>query len=119
MTRGVPAWAPSFVLALAAALAGAACSTPGPAKPTFQRRFERSRSLPGSKAMAVAGDVHGRFASGIGYGYLSTGLAIDKALEECNVWRRSWKVASPCRLYAVEDQVVDGNPRLEARYGRR
>lgn len=119
MAQCIPARTSLMAMALAVILAGTAGCALGPPKPTFQRRFDRYRSLPGSKAMAVAGDLHGQFASGFGYGWLSTGLAIDKAFEECNVWRRSLRVASKCRLYAVDDQVVEGNPTLEARYGRK
>jgi len=105
----------ALLCAIAAATASA-CAGSGPTKTQFERHYERYLSESHQKAMAIAGDLGGEWT--YGYRFRSTGLAIDHAFEECNRRRHDLKVVSECRLYAVGNEVVEGNPELEARYGR-
>jgi hypothetical protein len=118
MVRRRPAQSVSIAIALAALAASAGCSAAGPRKSEFERHFERYLSQPYQKAMAIAGDLTAEWTYGYGYGFKSTGLAIDKAFEECNRRKRDLNVLFDCRLYAVGNQIVEGNPELEARYGQ-
>jgi hypothetical protein len=118
MNRENPSLVFSISLALAVLAGSAGCSTAAPRKSEFDRHFERYLSQPHQKAMAIAGDFNGEWTYGYGYAFRSTGLAIDKAFEECNRRRHDLNVPSECRLYAVGNQIVEGNPELEARYGR-
>lgn len=111
-------WSLPAPFCIAAAVAAFACAGGGPPKPLFERHYERYRSQPHQKAMAIAGDLHGEWTYGYGYAFKSTGLAIDQAFETCNARRRKLEGVGECRLYAVGNEVVDGNPELEARYGR-
>jgi hypothetical protein len=101
-----------------AVAAGSGCAGSGPPKTLFERHYERYLSESHQKAMAIAGDLDGEWTYGYGYRFASTGLAIDKAFEECNRRRHDLNVVAECRLYAVGNEVVEGNPELEARYGR-
>jgi len=94
------------------------CGTPAPVKSRFEREFSRYLSASHQKAMAVAGDLEGEWTFGYGYRFRSTGLAIDKAFEECNRRRHDLSFEAECRLYAVGNEIVEGNPELEARYRR-
>lgn len=104
-------------IVLAAFAGGAGCAS-GPPKSEFERHFERYRSQPHQRAMAIAGQPDGTWTYGYGYAFKSTGLAIDKAFEGCNRRRKNRSVPSECRLYAVGNEIVDGNPELKARYDR-
>ena len=70
-------------------------------------------------AMALAGDLRSEWTYGYGYGFVSKGMAIDRAFEECNRRRHDLHVVSECRLYAVGNDVIEGDPQLEALYGDR
>jgi hypothetical protein len=118
MRRPNSARALSIFLASAVLSTSAACSTAGPRKSEFERHFERYLSQSHQKAMAIAGDLDGEWTYGYGYRWRSTVLAIDKAFEECNRRRHDMDVVSECRLYAVGNEIIEGNPELEARYGR-
>ena len=107
-----------FIPAALAALAGsAACSTTDPPKSQFERHFERYLSASHQKAMAIAGDLNGEWTYGYGFAFKATGLAIDTAFVECNRRKHHLEISSECRLYAVGNEVIEGNPELEARYG--
>ena len=95
-----------------------ACATDAPPKSAFERHYERYLSAAHQKAMAIAGDLEGEWTFGYGYRTSSTILAIDRAFEECNRRRKDLSVAAECRLYAVGNEVVEGNPELERRYRR-
>jgi hypothetical protein len=116
MERLHPARSISISLAVAALAASAGCGASGPRKSEFERHFERYLSQPHQKAMAIAGDLNAEWTYGYGYSFKSTGLAIDKAFEECNRRRHDLNVLSDCRLYAVGNEVIEGNPELKARY---
>jgi len=104
------------LLSLSALLAG--CTTDAPKKSLFERRFERYRSVALPKAMAVAGDLDGVWAAGYAHRGTSAGLSIIEALERCDRNRSRFGIAAECRIYAVGNQIVEGNPELEARYRR-
>ena len=94
------------------------CAT-GPPKSAFERAFIRYRSQPHQKAMVLAGDVEGEWTFGTGYAWSTPGEAIDKAFEVCHSRKKDLSVPAECRLYAVGNEIVEGNAELEARYGRR
>jgi hypothetical protein len=89
-----------------------------PQKSRFEREFERYLSLPHQKAIALAGDIHGEWTYGYGCAFRSKGPAIDMAFEECHRRMRTLERPSQCRLYAVGNEIVEGDAELEARYGR-
>jgi len=117
----------AFVAALSAALAAAlaaalglaalACSTTGAPPSLFERHYQRYLSQPHQKAMALAGDLAGAWTYGYGSGYETPGLAIDRAMEICNARRHDLTIVDECRIYAVGNRVVEGDPELRSRFG--
>jgi len=78
----------------------------GPQKTRFEREFQRYLSLPNQKAMAVAGDPDGRWVYGSGYAFMSSGMALDQAMEVCNTRKRSIGPDAVCRAYAIGSRIV-------------
>ncbi len=103
---------------LSLSILAASCATDAPKKTPFERQFERYRSVALPKAMAVAGDLTGVWAAGHAHRGTSAGLAIVDALERCDRSRHRFGITTECRIYAVGNQIVEGNPELEARYRR-
>ena len=112
MTKAVIRFPAGAVLALflAATLGGCLRSgTPmGVALRTqtqFDSEFKRYREMALRKAMAVAGDVGGRYVIGYSHAYPTTDMAIEGALEFCEQRRVDRRIESECRIYAVDDEV--------------
>lgn len=79
---------------------------PLPASTRFGREWRNYEKLGPHKALAVAGDPHGRYVSGYAFGRSSKGSSIEMALEACESRRRDRRIEEPCRLYAVGDHVL-------------
>jgi hypothetical protein len=56
--------------------------------------------------MAVAGDPAGRWVYGYGYASAASGMAQDRAMEQCNIRKRSLGPDAQCRIYATGSRVV-------------
>ena len=61
---------------------------------------------PTNKALAVARDDNGAWASGWSWNQQSEQQAMTRALAQCTLFRPNFRVAAPCQLYAVNDQIV-------------
>jgi hypothetical protein len=81
--------------------AGKPIGIPLRAKTQFQSEWQQYLSLPGEKALAVAGDLDGVYASGIAQGATSTEAAIAGALAWCEQRRKDRRIGSTCETYAV------------------
>jgi hypothetical protein len=69
------------------------------------KNYQRLRNL---KALAVAGDLNGVYASGFAYAYPVQALANDEALENCEERRVDLRIEDECRLYAIgNDRVTE------------
>ncbi len=78
----------------------------GPEKSRFEREYQRYLSLPHQRVMAVAGDPEGRWVYGTAYSHRSTGEAATRAMEQCNVRKRTIGPDAVCRFYAIGNRVV-------------
>ena len=58
------------------------------------------------KALAIAGDISGRFVLGYSFGYLTEDSAIEAAMEACELRRVDRRIDDDCTLYAVDDRLV-------------
>jgi hypothetical protein len=72
----------------------------------FDFELKRYREMASRKAMAVAGDVGGRYVIGYSHAYPTTDMAIESALEFCEQRRVERRIEAECRIYAVDDEVV-------------
>jgi len=98
-------------LALALAGCGALGSQPMGlrvrAKTRFESEWHRYAALPEAKAIAVAGDPHGTYVSGIAEGEPSVAAAAAHALARCRERRADRRIEAPCRMYGVGREIVD------------
>ncbi|MBW2243162.1 MAG: hypothetical protein JRH01_14345 [Deltaproteobacteria bacterium] len=72
----------------------------------FDSEMRRYRGFEPHKAIAVAGDVGGRYAMGYAQGLPSREAAIAEALAYCEQRRKDRRIEAECRLHAVGDEVV-------------
>lgn len=73
----------------------------------FQQLWERYSELPDYRAMAVAGRVESnRWVAGLAGALPSTEAAEQRALIECRKKRRTARLSSLCRLYAIGAQRI-------------
>jgi hypothetical protein len=72
----------------------------------FENEMQRYRGFDPHKAIAVAGDVGGRYAMGYAQGLRSREAAIAEALAYCEQRRKDRRIEAECRLHAVGDEVV-------------
>lgn len=80
----------------------------------FESEWPRYLLFAPNKALAVGGDVRGKYVLGYAHAYPSEGIAAEAALEECEARRTERRIAAPCRLYARGDSPVElegGNER--------
>ena len=73
----------------------------------FENEMNRYRGFDPHKAIAVAGDVGGRYAMGYAQGLPSREAAIAEALAYCEQRRKDRRIEAECRLHAVGDEVVE------------
>lgn len=76
----------------------------------FEAEWRSYRDLEPHKALAVAGDVEGAYASGFAFGKASRAEAEQAALEQCARRRADRRLAAPCRLHAVGDEILVDEP---------
>lgn len=72
----------------------------------FQSEWEMYLEFAPNKAMAITGDVEGRYVMGYSHLLPTEDMAIAEALEACELRRQDRKVDSPCSLYAIGDEPV-------------
>jgi hypothetical protein len=82
------------------------CSSPAPHPSRFEREFQQYVSLPPHKVFVIAGDPEGEFVYGYGYKFLSVIQAQDRAMEQCNIRKRTLRAPTECVVYAVDNEVV-------------
>lgn len=102
------------LLAALAAVCGLACAgprTPPPSSADFERVWQDYRALPANRSLAVAGSLRrGRWVAAGAGGHDSVEAARSGAIEACRVRRERQRMRSPCRTYAVGDEVVWKGP---------
>ena len=91
---------------------GIACArgpmgNPIPEQSRFAKEWDRYLTLPGAKAMALAGDVEITFTMGYAWGLEDDEAAIERARVECIVRRALRNLEPQCRIHAVGNRVLD------------
>lgn len=71
----------------------------------FEREWSRYMRFESHKALAVAGDPGGHYASGFAFNKGSREEAIESAMKACAKRRVDRRIVDECRLYAVENEV--------------
>ena len=101
---------PLFHLALVLAWAGSvalACAAGAPSPHRGLRALWRQyREMPEVRALAIAGDPDHLWLGGATGGNASRAEAERAALAECGRRRVLRRIQAPCRLYAVNDEIV-------------
>src|SRR6266446_3114127 len=64
-----------------------------------------------NKALAVARDDNGAWASGWSWSHQSEQQALTRALAQCSLFRPNFRVTAACERYAVNDQIVSRSHR--------
>jgi hypothetical protein len=100
----------ALVLVGACRSSGHAIGVPTRERTRFESEWQSYRDLEPEKALAVAGDVDGAYASGFAFGKASRHEAEQGALEDCARRRADRRLDAPCRLYAVGDEIVADGP---------
>lgn len=100
--------AASLALALAALAPGACRLPPTQTRPhesltAIWRQYEQ---LPTRRALALAGDPERSWVAAMAGGAAEQQDAIDAALARCLESRKQHRMQAPCRLYAVDDEIV-------------
>jgi hypothetical protein len=75
-------------------------------KTRFESEWQAYLDLPGPKALAVAGDLDGVYASGFAAGASNEQEATDQALRDCDDRRADRRIADPCQTYAIGDRIT-------------
>ena len=95
-------------LALAALIAADGCSSkPKPMgvelqkETRFQSEWKKYLELPQYKAIAVAGDINGVYASGVSQGQSDWQVAVIEALKQCEARRKERGITQPCSTFAI------------------
>jgi hypothetical protein len=105
----------SLIAGGALALAASACGIAGSGGPMgirvrartrFETEWRRYLERPEAKALAVAGDLRGRYVSGIAHGEDSLEAAARRALARCEVRRAERRIVGACRAYAHGDEIA-------------
>lgn len=76
----------------------------------FDSDLRRYARLERAKAMAIAGDVRGRYVSGVASGEGSVAAARSAALARCELRREDRRIDAPCRLVASNDDMTLPGP---------
>ena len=77
------------------------------ARTQFESEWSKYRKLAPNKAMAIAGDIHGRYVLGYAHVFPSEASAIEEALSACELRREDRRVVAPCKLFAVNEVRVE------------
>jgi hypothetical protein len=67
----------------------------------FQSEWKKYLQLPQFKAMAVAGDINGVYASGVSQGQSDWQVAVVEALKQCESRRKERGITQPCSTFAI------------------
>jgi hypothetical protein len=86
---------------------GGAIGIPVNDRTQFESEWSSYQRLSGFKSLAVAGDLNGIYVSGFAHVYPLPQLAEDDALARCEERRADRRIPSPCRTYAIGDEVLD------------
>jgi hypothetical protein len=110
--------ATTFVaILLSAALLGGCASWGRPigmplrSKTRFASEWTHYQKVSGFKALAVAGNLGGTYVSGWSSDDREQEQAIADALKHCEQRRRDRGIAESCRVYAIGDEVSQGESR--------
>ena len=76
------------------------------ARTQFEAEWAHFLEFEPNKALAIAGDIGGRFVLGYSFGYLTEDSAIEAAMEACELRRADRRIDDDCRLYAVDDRLI-------------
>jgi hypothetical protein len=99
-------------LLLAAAAGFAGCRSAQPIgvplreRTRWESEWQSYQRFSEKKALAVAGDIQGRFVTGIATGRATEQDAVKAALDDCALRRADRRLADECRIYAIGDEVV-------------
>lgn len=74
----------------------------------FDSEWQRYLALEPHKALAVAGDPQGLYATGFSFGKASREQAEQEALAACDLRRSDRRIEPPCRLHAVGNEILAG-----------
>jgi hypothetical protein len=80
-------------------------------KTRFASEWKDYTELPGFKALAVAGDLGGKYVSGWTSEYCEQQSATADALKNCEQRRRDRRIAGQCWVYAIGDEIYQGGRR--------
>lgn len=80
-------------------------------KTRFESEWCQYKKLKGFKALAVAGNLHGRYVSGWTSDCCEQQKATVDAVNHCEQRRRDRQIADACRVYAIGDEIVQGGKR--------
>jgi hypothetical protein len=72
----------------------------------FDSEWSHYLKLETHKSLAFAGDVEGRYAIGYGFEQATLAEAMTAAIEDCNSRRRDKRIEDPCRIVAVDDELI-------------
>ena len=86
---------------------GTAIGVPVRERSQFGAEWRQYLKLADFKSLAVAGDLEGVYASGFVHGSAQSQLAVDEALEHCELRRIDRQIEDPCRTYAIGDERVE------------
>ena len=67
----------------------------------FQSEWKKYLALPQFKAIAIAGDINGVYASGVSHGQADWQVAVVEALKDCEARRKERGIAQPCSTFAI------------------
>ena len=81
----------------------------------FEVELQRYRELPPHRAFAIAGNPDRVYVSGYSYGQPSPSAARKAALQYCRQRQVDRGIGSPCKLYAVGDDM-DPNGSQQVRH---
>jgi hypothetical protein len=93
-----------FAVSIAAALCCASNQLSGVDEPDFDAVVRHYRTLPSSKALALATEANGRWAYGVRFASDSREQAATDALEACRSKALSGGMRARCILFAVENE---------------
>ena len=94
-----------LVVTMVASCAQAPIGVPLPQRSRFHNQWKHYVHLQPHKAIAVAGDTNGLYVSGYSFGYTSESDAMEAALADCEARRADRRIADPCRMFAIGNDV--------------
>jgi hypothetical protein len=72
----------------------------------FDSEWRHYLQLEPHKSLAFAGDVEGRYAIGYGFEGATLAEAMTAAIDDCNLRRADKRIEDPCKIVAVDDELI-------------